>query len=205
MTARDNEIFQILTHRVRVLSLEQIASKWWRGNRASARRRLLELAAEDLLRITTAMALPSPALDAPSAIWRPGEPEPDFGALSYRLRSRWKDSLRRTTIATATERAVARFGGFAARMPRASELSHDIALAEVYIGMERGNPKRASAWRSEAELYARGEGDHDKLPDAMIVSRSEKTVIEFGGAYPKAKLLELHKFCVARQWAYEVW
>jgi hypothetical protein len=67
------------------------------------------------------------------------------------------------------------------------------------------DPSRAKRWISEAKLYEQGEGIGDRLPDALIVTRREKTVIEFGGSYGAAKLREFHAFCVGKQWSYQVW
>jgi len=71
--------------------------------------------------------------------------------------------------------------------------------------MLRQQPKRARYWQSEAQILARGGGRNEKLPDAIIRSPSEKTVIEFGGEYSKRKLAAFHTHCADRGLAYEIW
>jgi len=205
MTTRDNEILEVLTHRLRILSMKQIAYAWWNGVIASAHRRVSALEEQGWLTTGNALAQPPPTMPSPIASWKPQSDAPDFGSVSHRLRERWAVPLERTTIVSATGRAAAAFAGWGGRMPRVSELAHDLALAELFLFFRRELPSRAKGWRCEASLHAEGFGRDDNLPDAMIVSRKERTVIELGGSYPKKKLLDFHEACEARELAYEIW
>ncbi|MBK8913001.1 MAG: hypothetical protein IPM64_00110 [Phycisphaerales bacterium] len=208
MTERDQEILEILTRRVRVLSLSQVAATWWPqtpNGQDLAKARLKELERLGLIRQLYLLARPEPPLNSPIVTWKPGAIEPSFGAVAYQLRSRWTRPARRVLSAIATERAGIRFAGTGGRTPRASEATHDLCLATVYLRLRTTDSRRARRWVSEAALYEQGEGRDDRLPDAVIVTRSGKTAIEFGGAYPPAKVAAFHAFCAQRGWGYELW
>jgi len=94
------------------------------------------------------------------------------------------------------------FGGHGGRYPRESEETHDIHLAAVYLRFRSIAPALASSWVSEARIKRERKTNRGKLPDAMV---DKRRVIEFGGAYKKAKLAAFHKYCAAREFDYEVW
>jgi len=208
LSDRDQALIRTLTRRVRFLSIKQAARTYW-GRTAdpeeSARRRIASLEEAGVLRRFTVLAHPELELDQPEACWQPGGTPPDFGAVSYRLKARWTETVQPTVIVIATEGAGNWMGGHGGRLPRPSEATHDLHLAAVYLHMLRHAPERARFWKSEAALQAAGAGRNSRLPDAMISGRQEKTVIEFGGAYSKRKLMEFHRHCEDRQLPYEVW
>lgn len=207
-TSRDEAILDTLTRRVRVLGLCQVAETWWTNSARKseeARSRLKQLEERGLVQFLNLLARPVPVLSLPLCIWKPGDPKPEFGAVSYRLRSRWTLPVRSVSGVMATAQAGNRFAGKGGRPPRASEATHDLCLAAVYLGMRTANPKRAQRWISEAMLFERGLGRGDRLPDAAIVTRNGTTAIEFGGAYPTAKVAEFHEFCAEQEWGYELW
>ena len=208
MTERDDEILDTLTRRIRMLSVAQVAATWWPESIRSveqAKVRLRELERLGDLRLLNVLARPEPALESPVVTWKPGTAEPEFGPVAYRLRSRWTSPARRRLAVIATAQAGIRFAGKGGRAPRASEATHDLCLAAIYLRMRSTDPHRGRQWVSEAMLYERGEGRGDRLPDAAIVSRRGKTVIEFGGAYPPTKVADFHRFCSERGWGYELW
>lgn len=208
MTKRDEAILDTLTKRIRVLSLAQVAGAWWGGAKrgdVQAKARLRELERQSLVQLIHVLARPIPTLEAPVITWSAGEAEPNFGAVSYRLRVRWNLPVRRVLAVIATEQAGHRFAGSGGRVPRASEATHDLCLAAIYLRLRTAEPRRAKAWVSEATLYERGVGRNSRLPDAAIATRGKITVIEFGGAYPAAKVADFHGFCAERDWGYELW
>lgn len=208
MTKRDDAILETLTKRVRVLSVSQVADTWWGGQKTGvklAKARLFELERRGMVQLLAGLARPLPKLTEPVMTWTVGDPTPDFGSVSYRLRSRWTLPARRTLVAVATADAGSRFAGKGGRVPRASELTHDLCLAGVYLKILATDPRRAKAWVSEASLYERGEGRNSRLPDAAIVTRARRTVIEFGGAYPPGKVADFHRYCEQHGWGYELW
>jgi len=203
---RDRTVLDALTHRVRVLTLEQTASLGWEGSASRARERLRALEAAGWLRALDLLAHPLIELGNPALVWEPGDPVPDFDKLSYRLTSRWKRSPRVHRAFIATRQAAVRLAGHGGRVPRPSEATHDIHLAEVYLALLRKDPKRARRWVSEEDLYSQGFGRDAKLPDAMLLDRGEgPTVVEFGGAYRPAKLRDFHRFFQRKALRYELW
>jgi hypothetical protein len=207
---RDRDILTALTRRVRVLSLAQIGRTWFNdvGDPAdAARRRIVQFAEEGLVTLTTAMAHPELPLEGPQFTWRPGDPDPEFGQLAYRLQSRWCRPVQPTTLVLAAKLANKRFGGYVGgRPPRRSEVTHDLHLAAVYLWFLEHRPALAKRWVSEHEQYALGGGRNARLPDAIVPhrhNRQKDLVIEFGGAYAKSKLQEFHE--ELNHLAYQIW
>lgn len=209
LTDRDDRILWTLTHRLRVLSVRQIAQSWWDDpSSRGARSRIRQLSDAGLVEVMPTMAHPEIELTAPVLTWRPGGTEPNFGAVAYRLKSRWNQAPISTALVYATRVAVRMFGGFTGgRGPRPSEATHDLHLAQVFLLFQRANPTLAKRWCSEAEQYAEGKGRGERLPDAIIRGRRggepPAQIIEFGGAYSRAKLIEFHHALSA--FCYEVW
>lgn len=208
LTRRDEDLLDVLTKRVRVLGLQQVAAMWWQGQERSlesASRRVAALETVGFLRTITGFAHPELSLVGPLLRWHPGEPAPDLGSIAYRLQARWTEPLRLTRGVIATKLAAAQQGGIGGRAPRLSELTHDLHLAAVFIRLRREDPQLAMTWQSEAGQYAEGGGRDERLPDAMIGVGRERMAIEFGGAYAKRKLEEFHDHCAERAQPYEVW
>lgn len=208
LTARDREILGMLTRDVRVATVAQIGAHWFAASAAPARnagRRLDVLVNAGLIRRLHMMTRPAPEPDSPLRTWHGGEPAPDFSAIATRLAARWRAGLKRTPLAIATERAGVLFGGSGGRIPRLSEVSHDIALTAVYFRRFVHGVSPTAVWYSEARLAKLGFGDRRRLPDAMIEDRGIRTVIELGGAYSAVKLRAFHEFCSEEGLPYELW
>lgn len=210
LTTRDRDILYTLTHKVRCLSLAQVARVWWSESREPVReagRRLKANTEGGMLEMFDALARPEIELAAPVVVWTPGYEPPDFAALSYRLKARWTGQpARRTRLLIATKKATKFLGGHGGRRPRTTEVTHDLHLAAVYCRMLTTGDRRVKKWVSEAELSARGWGQGDKLPDALIQGRRGKhTVIELGGEYSPLKLAQMHAEYEQRGLGYEVW
>jgi hypothetical protein len=209
LTDRDREILTTLTQRIRCLSVVQLVAHWWPASEhalRSANRRIRELEIAGYLVRQRAFAKPLVPLTAPLVTWRPGEQPPDFAALSYRLKTRFSGAARQIPIVVATTRAADQFGGAGGRPPRASETTHDLGLAVVFLQLLRSAPERARGWVSEAALVRGDDVAAHKLPDALILEpHGEETVIEFGGEYSKAKLATFHQDCLSLARRYEVW
>lgn len=209
LTDRDREILHVLTHRVRVLTLSQIARTWYADAANPARaalRRVRDLSAAGLVERLTVVSHPELMLAAPVFRWTPGDTEPDFGPISYRLRCRWTKPARGTTIVTATRAANHRLGGYIGdRRPRRSETTHDVHLSLVYLWFRQYRPALAKRWISEHEQYASGGGRNERLPDAIIRDRKgdSRLVVEFAGSYSKSKLIEFHE--AVSSTPYQLW
>lgn len=208
LTERDLEVIDTLTHRVRVLTLEQVARTWFPDGdhpKPNASRRMRVLERTELVARSTILARPEFVADVPVLRWFPGEAAPPFEKLAYQLVSRWTRPAIPTTIFIATRSAGVRSGGFGGRKPRRSEATHDVCLAGVYLRLLEIEPLVAQTWIAEAKLRHRGFGDHAMLPDAVVERGSRSVVIEFGGAYAAAKLKLFHEFCKGRDLPYELW
>lgn len=206
LRGRDLEILEVLSRRVRMLSVDQIATTWWGSTRnatANASRRLAELERRGLVRRMQAMAHELPELAEPLLDWRPGDVKPDLPAVAYRLERRWSSPIRPTTLVTATRSTGAWLGGGGGRHPRESEISHDLGLARLYLRFRSGAPDRAASWVPE-DLFVPGELD-GFVPDAIVREGERSTLIEFAGAYKKERLQRLHLSCERAALPYELW
>jgi hypothetical protein len=204
LTDRDREILLTLTQKVRLLSLAQIARTWWpSASPAAARNRLAAL--PSLVARLKLNAHPELTLDGPLFTWRPGEPVPRFGALSYQLKKRWNQAPEPTTVYIATEKAARYFGGFGGKLRRPLQATHDLHMAQVYLQLLARDPAKAGLWVSE-ERFA-PERRREKLPDAVLRDAAGHIVlvIEFGGAYDARHVERVHLDCVTRSLPYELW
>ena len=202
------ELLRCLTHHVRVLTVDQVARTWWphtQRPKNNARKRLQELESQGLVRLANVLARPEIELAKPVFQWNPGDPDPDFGPIAYRLKTRWSGPLVPTEVVIATRDAKLRYGGYiGGRMPRDSETTHDINLAKVYLQLRRDQPRLLDYWVSEAQQYAEGGGKNQRLPDVIIRDGAAvQMIIEFAGAYSKQKLQAFH--AEAQQSTYQLW
>lgn len=205
-TDRDREFLVALTHRVRLLTLSQVARGWWpERSEATAKQRLKQLAGARLLERTTVLASPLLELSVPVFCWHPGEAAPDFGRLSYQVQTRWTEPAVRTRVYLASRKAAARFGGVGGKLKRPLHASHDLNLSEVYVRLRGSSPERASRWLGEDQFAAEFRGE--KLPDAFLCNkdgRPEK-VIEFAGRYAPERIEAFHEHCADEELPYELW
>lgn len=207
LTARDLELLTALTWRVRFFSLAQIARTWWEDSaagRANAQARLQRLARAGLVTPFLVQAHPELPLAAPLYVWEPGQPHPNLGAASYRLQARWRRPAVATPAFLATRAAGHRFGGRGGRFPRQSEQTHDLHVSTMFLHYRQEHPEWLPYWIGEERLREEIAAAA-KLPDALLRLPTGDRVLEFGGAYSKAKLTRFHEHCFARQLAYELW
>lgn len=204
---RDREILVALTQKVRVLAFRQVAAHWFGGDLANARRRIRILTAAGLLTRATLLARPLPVLLAPVATWRPGDPTPDPGVISHRLKARWRNRPTRAgRVVLATPRTGQLLGVRATgELARPTQSSHDLGVAAVWLHFDRTDPDRAAAWRGEDLLAHTRRGE--KCPDAFLVdARGEvRAVVEFGGDYGPERVRAFQLDCVDRRLPYEIW
>jgi len=208
ITDRDQSILDAIVRRVRVLSVAQIARTWFGATQDPVRfasRRLNELAASGFIERFDLHARPELNFELPIMCWAPGEAAPAFSRLSTRLAARWRQPVHRTPAVVATASAGIRLGGHGGRRPRRSEASHDLSLAALYLHIVKTEPRIARTWVSEAGMRRFGFGDKGRLPDALVHRNSRPTIIELGGTYSAAKLIEFHDFCKEQGLRYELW
>jgi hypothetical protein len=98
------------------------------------------------------------------------------------------------------------FGGHGGRRPRESEETHDIHFAQVFLLHRERDPNAAQHWVPEETIRQMRSKRAGKLPDAIIDVPGRRRVVEFGGAYSKAKLIGFHHYCAEELVVpYEVW
>jgi hypothetical protein len=76
----------------------------------------------------------------------------------------------------------------------------------MFLAVRRDRPALIKKWIGEDRLAPHRVGE--KLPDAVVADSPEelpKLVLEFGGAYDKARLERFHLDCEERGLPYEVW
>jgi hypothetical protein len=171
----------------------------------TAASRLRVLKDENLIRIDRAPAHPELTLEGPAQVWRPRDPAPDFGSLSYVLQSRWNQHPVLTTCVSATAHSTNLFNGFGGRPPRQVERTHDIHLAAVFLLYLKKHKNELAGWSFEEKLRSLHRRKRERLPDVIFERRGSRKVVEFGGAYPKAKIEAFHAYCCAQYLPYEVW
>ncbi len=207
LTQRDTQILRVLSLRIRVASLSQLMRAWWRtseGNVASRRLAVLERAG---LLNSQRCHVALPQCTGPYCRWNPGDRVPNFGAIAWQLQHRSESRPASHRIYSATARGARRWGGTRQDyLARPFQLAHDLGVAEMFFSMLSERPHLAAAWIDEDRLAPFRK--QQKLPDAVIATHPSAIpmlVLEFGGAYPKHRLVEFHDDCHQRRLPYEIW
>lgn len=210
LTDRDSEIVSTLAARVRLFTLNQIARTWWASSKHShdqARKRLKQLEDELLLRRLRLTVVELHELSSPIVTWAPGQDQPNLGSAAWKMQSRWHATPRPVSAYIATKAAAKQFGGAATgRLKHHYQATHDIGVAEMYLQLRKSRADLIQYWVGEDILAPHRR--RQKLPDAVIASLPGATpqlVLEFGGAYDKARLLAFHQECSANALPYEIW
>ena len=206
MTERDQRILMALVLKVRLFSLRQIATHWWNGEVANARRRLRQLAADHLVSRVTVPVRALPAFTKPIVCWEPGQPALDADAIAYRLKTRLRNRpIRSVTAWVATERSGQLFGGRCrGELKHRTQATHDLGVSSIWLHFDAHAPQWADAWQGEDMLAHTRRGE--KLPDAFIVDDGNVVcVIEFGGDYDARRIREFHSDCASRDLPYQLW
>ncbi len=208
LTPKDREILEALTRRVRVFSIEQLARAWWPDSKrptARAQARVRALNVGGFVQIQKGAAHPEIQLTAPLTSWTPNDTRPDFGALAYRLQSRWTEHPVMLTCVSATAKAARVFSGHGGRFPREVERTHDLHLTAVYLLYRRQKPEVLGGWQHEDDIRRARGRNVERLPDVILDRALGRLAIEFGGSYGKQKLIAFHEYCEAQSLPYEVW
>lgn len=209
LTSRDREILEVITQRVKLLTIPQVARTWWRDSVhaiSGARRRLAALERQGMVQSFTVFAHPELPLLEPAFIWTPNEKAPNFDELSYQLCSRWTAPFQPVTAVIASRAAANYFGGHGARFPKQVEENHDVHLAAVFLSIRATRPGWAEHWISEQRIRSsRPDAPGEKLPDAMVRMGGMERVIDFGGSYSAPKLRGFHHWASDKKLSYELW
>lgn len=206
-TERDRELLEALSWKVRLFSQRQVADHFWNGELANTRRRLKQLNQAGLVTKVTVQARTLPPLDTPLLSWRPDEATPNFGEIAYRCQQRWKArAIRPTSAWIITETGARAFGGIGrGELKHATQATHDLGVAAVWLRLRQVAPQWAIAWRGEDLMAESRHGQ--KLPDGFIVDSDGHVawIIEFAGAYDAERVRAVHQDCVDRQLPYQLW
>jgi hypothetical protein len=197
-------IVAVLASRVRLLTLDQVARTWYadaRHPRRSAREALRRAESQGLVAVNTVMAHPEVVLAAPLYRWSAETltTPPHFGRLAWQARKRFGQPPVRTIYVTATAKAKSLLDEAAHRRGmRATELTHDIHVAQIYLKLRREAPKLAASWVGEDRL---AHTNSDTRPDALAGTLA----IDFVGQYRADKLAVLFDEYRSRFAAFELW
>lgn len=204
LTSRDEDLLLGLTGRFRLITTQLVANLW-NSSAVYVRRRLGKLEAAGLVFSTRVLAHPLLDLEAPLVRWRPGEPEPNLGRVSHRLKARWTESQKLTTVYLPTKRTAHLHGGVGGRFDYPLQATHDLHVTALYVRLAAEDPERAAWWRGEEALrLGRKRG---KICDALIVDSRERPTlaIEFGGSYRVDRVRAFHRVMNNRRLPYEIW
>ncbi|MDX1926250.1 MAG: hypothetical protein SFV81_07025 [Pirellulaceae bacterium] len=207
-TTRDKLMFDILTTKVRALSLNQIAIEFFGGDFANANRRLRQLVATKVIARQRLIARQLPQPTEPCFVWTPATPPPSFEVVARMVKRRWS---RLPTRMTAVYFAEARFSSIVGnrakgRLMHPLQISHDLGLASIYLHFLHKHPQRASQWLGEDSFESRNQRKK-QTPDAVIIDGNFRPAlaIEFGGIYTADRIERFHRHCSARSLPYEIW
>ena len=155
----------------------------------------------DLLKVLASKAIP---LQKPIASWEPGEPDPNFSSLSYRLLKRCAVPAVERTILVATRKAAHAFGGVWPERSRPFQCAHDLQVVEAYIAIRELDPGRAESWIGE-DCFRRERCIRGFVPDALTTARGVVTAVEYGGAYGPERLRRFKIACESLSLPFELW
>ena len=190
-------VLELLGSWVRFLSVDQVASlvPGGRAPKRAAERLVKRMEQAGLLERFTLMAR-APLDLGPLFAFSPGDPEPDFRALSLACRERWTQSARPIHVVRLSRAAAKALGCPRPRTVRASETTHDLQMAEVTLAFWCKG--QVAAW-SRDDALATTKRWGDVVPDAEAQFTSgERLVIECGGTYSAKKLEDFHTAITAR-------
>lgn len=207
LTAKDLDLLETLTLRLRVMSLRQIRELWWpeASSLHAARRRLARLQWYGFVRMCEVQACPTLPVSMPLMTWSPGEPTPDFEVLSERASSRWTQPAVTMTVCIATEGTGNLMGCRAGRLSSDEHLDRDLRLASVYVHWRQSNDHRAPDWTNKRSFPADSFSPHSA--DVILRNSMHKNygAIDAAGRWSARHWQNLHADCLNRSLQYEVW
>ncbi|MEM8734267.1 MAG: hypothetical protein AAGG44_08595 [Planctomycetota bacterium] len=203
----DKELVDILSSKVRCLSLQQIADTFFRGHCSNARRRIRALKQMRLFVEHSIVTRVLRGIDGPLFRYREGDLEPNADQLSRYLKTRWKRLRTSTTSIFTLHPHAARTTGCSlkGRLPHPLQAGHELALSSVYLLLRKTAPQLAENWRGEDAFL--GANPRGQKPDAVITSPvgGVITAIELGGFYSAKRLRQFHRHCCKQKVNYEIW
>jgi hypothetical protein len=207
LTERDMDLLDVLTLRVRLLTLRQVTELWWPTgeNQRCARRRLECLVSAKLIQMHCVNAHPLLPVTSALFAWEPGDAEPDCEQLAARCSQRWNRPAVPMTVFVAAPASANLLGSSACGLPHRDHWNHDLRLAAVYTAYRLQRPGLAAMWIGEHGLPKAGHRIKD--PDAFLRHQSGQIVrvIESAGRYGESQFQSFHEHCEAHDLPYELW
>lgn len=188
-----------LCRRVRVFTLDQIASAWFEGDARKARAEIRRLTKLGFVEVYQNLVGERPPVDKPLLVWKPGDgKQPKFHKIAYQSSSRWGKRTRQEQLVIATKKAIQTFAGYTnGKLPTECALRHDLAVSSIYLHFLKTDPRRARNFIGEDHWVHLGHSKNKHcVPDAVIRHRRNhrlNVLIEQVGDYPKERLVEFHR------------
>ena len=207
ITARDQDLLETLTHRVRILPMQIAAQVWWPDARSprTARRRLDLLARAGWIECHIINAHPPLPVLRPLFTWEPGQDDPDAERIASQSRARWSQPAQSLEVCVASSLAASLLGSTARRLPPPEQRDHDLRLAAVYVHYRVALPRLAELWIGQHALAKAGYQIKD--PDALLRDENGRVlrVIESAGRNGAPQIARFHEHCVDFNLPYELW
>ncbi len=205
--AREFDLLETLTCRVRVLSRDQIHTGW-RQTRSSPEEleRELRRLVDARLMATQVWRVQRPSIGKnPLFAWQSGAAAPDLKSLAAQVRNRWMNKCESLRVYVATSLTARLMGSSAGGFPAANHRNHDLLLSAVYVNYRRNEPDKARRWIGEDALPMAETGI--KNPDAFLIDDNSQRchVVESAGRYSRQQLRQFHQYCCDEQLSYELW
>lgn len=205
------ELLGDLATKVRAFAHQQlVASPWFRAAASPSEAvcaRMHQLQRAGLITAKSLLVEPLFQPVAPVFVWSPGDADPDFSSIAWKLQSRWPAlPALPTTAYFTTVKANRVYGGpRSQKRIRIEHELHDLSLASVYLHYVEHDPQAAAAWIGEDLLDTSG----FRMCDVDAVLRYDdgrpERVIEFGGRYDVRRVEHFHRDCVKRERPYDLW
>lgn len=165
---------------------------------------------EGLIDSAVVDAYPTPELDRPLHVHRPGRPEPDFGKLAYELEKRWNVASQPIKVYFATPNFARLHGSWTGckHVPEPNKCGHNLLVSRVWLLYLKQRPDVAlNCWTSERFLqfqYRRGHHS-GPIPDGLINTKHKTVAVEVGGLYNAATIRRHAERFNKAKWHWVLW
>ncbi|MEN1681426.1 MAG: hypothetical protein AAGJ46_17740 [Planctomycetota bacterium] len=202
-SARECQILEALSLKVRCLTTEQLSAGWFGHLRPEhVIERMEPLTLTGLAERRQVYAHPLIAIRPPVFSWKPGDESPSdsqIHELAEVFQSRWSDEEVLFDVFVATPEGASLFGSYITEAPANEQWTHDIHVAEIYVDLMADNsPEDMQRVVGEGALPKLGlQIRHKKDPDLFVFDehRRAMNVVEFAGAYDYEHVKQLHEHC----------
>lgn len=194
--------------RAAALATVELFSDAWGLPTRRVRRCFQAFVGEQILGTAVVQAPPLLRLDRPIFSWTPGEPEPQFGSLSHRARSRWTAPHVPTRVFYATRSAAYLFGGISVSGEALLQAGHELHMAALALRYRRECGSLPTEWL-RGDLFAGSRRKRERVPDAVVVCncgcKTLQFAVEFAGSYSSTRIRCFHNYCKLKELPYDLW